>query len=117
MDYQFARDLLNNPYAKCELEYEGFGDWLTHDLMAQRQAIKTLLNTVSKLLQRELLSHQYNGTLYHLIFEDDEVSLFINHHQVSHPEFSDDGEDNYPIAGCGLVDFKQLIDAWSDFVS
>ena len=115
MDYQFKHDILGNPLAICELEYEALGDWLTNDLATDEKQAKTLIDTAKQLLNHRLNHYQHNGKIYHLVFEQDEVELFLNHYEISHPEFNDQTGDSQPICGFGLVDFKHLLEEWSNF--
>lgn len=116
MDYQFKHDLLGNPVATCDLEYEALGDWLTHDLAADGGQTGVLIAVTEKLLNHQLNHYQHEGKIYHLVFEPDEVELFINHNQVSHPEFSEETDTTQPICGFGLIDFKHVLEAWAAFI-
>ena len=117
MDYKFANDLLGNPFATCDLEYEALGDWLTNDLADDFVQIEHLISISDNLQKRHVSHHQHDGKIYHLVLENDEVELFLNHSETTHPEFIDHiPEDNHPVCGCGLVDFQHLLNAWLDFI-
>jgi uncharacterized protein YacL (UPF0231 family) len=116
MDYQFKHDLLGNPLALCDLEYEALGDWLTSDLATDKRQAKVLIEVVEQLLNYQLNHHQHNGKIYHLTFEQDEGELFLNHNEISHPEFIDHNDSSQPICGFGLTDFKHLLEEWVDFI-
>jgi uncharacterized protein YacL (UPF0231 family) len=116
MDYQFKHDLLGNPLAICDLEYEALGDWLTNDLAKDNQQAKLIIDITKQLLNRQRSHYQHNGKIYHLIFEQDEVELFLNDNEVSHPEFIGQTDNSQPICGFGLIDFKHLLDEWVAFV-
>ncbi|MDU0354107.1 YacL family protein [Paraglaciecola aquimarina] len=115
MEFQFQTDITGLPIAKCDLECEAFGDWLSHDLSTDKSNITLLLQTTEKLLSKQLSHYQFTGKVYHLIFENDEVELVLNNNEVSTAEFADE-HDNEHVTGCGLVDFKHLLEEWANFV-
>lgn len=115
MEFQFRKDITGLPIAKCDLECEAFGDWLSHDISIKKAEIKSLLNTVDKLLNKQLNHYEYTGKEYHLIFENDEVELALNNNQSSHTEFEDEFDEGAN-TGCGLVDFQKLLQEWQIFI-
>ncbi len=42
MDFEFVTDVTGQPLAKCDIESEAFGDWLSHDIGTDRAAITAL---------------------------------------------------------------------------
>ncbi|MGJ8682108.1 YacL family protein [Paraglaciecola sp.] len=115
MEFQFQTDITGQPTAKCDLEYEAFGDWLCNDLGTDRAKIHDLLNTIEQLLNKKIPSFELTGKEYHLVFENDEVELSLNNNQTKHDEFSQDFDANQT-TGCGLIDFQQLLQAWKNFI-
>jgi uncharacterized protein YacL (UPF0231 family) len=115
MEFQFRTDITGLPVAKCDIECEAFGDWLSHDLSINKTKIKSLLETIDKLLNKQLNHYEYTGKEYHLIFEDDEVKIMLNHNQTSESEFAET-YDHEMESGCGLVDFQHLLLEWQRFI-
>jgi uncharacterized protein YacL (UPF0231 family) len=120
MDYQFSYDFLGQPVAKCELECELFGDWLSHDLADDAQHIAQLIDITEKLHTKRLNHYQYQGKEYHLEFDTEEVELMLNNNLITSPELIKDTDfqehSSAPAAtGCGLSDFVHLLKAWQQF--
>jgi uncharacterized protein YacL (UPF0231 family) len=121
MDYQFFHDLLGNPIAKCELECEAFGDWLSHDISKDVAQITLLLNTVQQLQSNQIADYQHYRKEYHLLLDKDEVELCLNNNYIQNMTDSKDDEsqeleDLQIQSGCGLADFNRLLEAWQQFI-
>jgi uncharacterized protein YacL (UPF0231 family) len=116
MDFQFTTDITGLPIAKCDTECEAFGDWLSNDISVDKTTIDALLNTLDSLVNKQINSYKFSGKIYYLVFADDEVELFLNNHRVTNSEFTEDDIPYGPEAGCGLVDFQQLLQEWRDFI-
>lgn len=115
MEFEFKTSITGQPIAKCELECEAFGDWLSHDLGNNPHHVSKLLTTVEQLLSKQIQHVELPGKEYHLSIEDDEVSISLNHAQSSSEEFAEQAS-NHQTTGCGLVDFQQLLKAWLEFI-
>ncbi|MFS1703339.1 UPF0231 family protein [Aestuariibacter sp. GS-14] len=115
MDFDFVTDVTGQPLAKCDIETEAFGDWLSHDIGTSKPAISALIAKLEQVLNRTLSHYEYTGKIYHLVIEDDEVDVFLNNSELAHSEFEDDAIDG-PVAGCGLVEFKHLLESWLTFI-
>ncbi|GGF57439.1 YacL family protein [Alteromonas lipolytica] len=115
MDFEFVTDVTGQPLAKCDIESEAFGDWLSHDLGTNTKAISDLLLTVDGLLAKRAADAEITGKIYHLVIADDEVDLFLNNTELSGQEFEEEFSDG-PVAGCGLVEFKHLLQSWLEFI-
>jgi uncharacterized protein YacL (UPF0231 family) len=116
MEFQFSKDIFGQPLAKCELECEVFGDWLSHDLGLNLSDLTTLHGKVEQLLNKDLLDFEWQGKEYHLTFTQYEVNICLMHSEPTSDEFIDtfDQEQN---CGCGLVDFKNMLSEWQKFIS
>ena len=79
MEFEFRTDITGQPLAKCDLECEAFGDWLSNDYGTQRTKINQLLTLIEKLQQKQILSYSLEGREYYLNFENEEVELYLNH--------------------------------------
>lgn len=115
MDFDFVTDVTGQPLAKCDLETEAFGDWLSHDIGTDKAAISALLNMLQQLLDRQIIDYEFTGKIYHIQITEDEVDLFLNNNELTHYEFEDETIDG-PVSGCGLVEFKHLLESWLSFI-
>ncbi|NVK54276.1 MAG: YacL family protein [Alteromonadaceae bacterium] len=116
MDFEFMTDVTGQPLAKCDIESEALGDWLSHDIGTNKNAINSLLQSIEQLHNNQRTDVDIIGKIYHLSIADDEVELFLNNNQTNHSEFEDDYDDG-PIAGCGLVEFNHLLESWLEFIN
>lgn len=116
MDFEFVTDVTGMPLAKCDIESEAFGDWLSHDISVDKNTIITLLSNIDKVLKHQLTHYEFIGKIYHLTIADDEVELFINSGQSQHSEFDDDYSE-LAAAGCGLIECKHLLTNWLEFIA
>ncbi|MDC8829703.1 YacL family protein [Alteromonas gilva] len=116
MDFEFITDVTGQPLAKCDIESEALGDWLSHDICTDKRAIESLLYMIEQLKNNQRPDVEFTGKIYHLAIADDEVELFLNNSQPHHDEFEDDYSDG-PAAGCGLVEFTHLLESWRDFIN
>jgi hypothetical protein len=122
MEYQFLHNILSQPMAKCELECEPFGDWLTYDVAQDTGQITHLLEIVAQLQNKQIISYQHNSKEYHLIFDNDEVELILNNNHIQNmtPAEEDESQELSELqiqSGCGLADFYTLLKAWQQFIS
>jgi uncharacterized protein YacL (UPF0231 family) len=122
MDYQFSHDILGHPVAKCELDCEAFGDWLSHDIADDVGQIIMLIDVINQLQTNRITDYQHNGKEYHLQLDKDEVELILNNNQIQNIAPAEDDEsqeleDLHIQAGCGLADFYKLLKAWQQFIS
>lgn len=121
MDYQFLHNILGQPMAKCDLECEPFGDWLTYDIEQDTKQITHLLDIVQQLQNKTISSYQHNGKEYHLLLDNDEVELILNNNHIQHmaPSEDDESQELNELniqSGCGLADFDALLKAWQLFI-
>lgn len=125
MEYQFKTDINGQPTAKCELDCEAFGDWLTNDIGKNRAQLTALIISVEQALKKAVQFFELTTQGYHLEIELEEVTLSLRYtsHNSSHDEslFHDqddhtDNEDNSPATGCGLADFHDLLKGWQAFI-
>jgi uncharacterized protein len=116
MDYQFYRDVTGRPIAECELGH--FGDWLSHEIGDDMQAIQGLLANIVQLESKQKRRVVVNGKDYDLVLDQDEAELQFKTMLWQEDDELPEGtelDENLQI-GCGLEDIKQLIEAWLDFL-
>ncbi|MFT2090040.1 YacL family protein [Paraglaciecola sp. 2405UD69-4] len=117
MEYQFSYDLLGKPTAKCELDCELFGDWLTQDMSENSNSTEELLAIIQQLLAREIQDYCFISDTFHLLLDDSEAELKVNNADLAasvNLEVEWHSEDS---AGCGLIDLQHILEAWLDFIA
>ncbi|MEP1384384.1 MAG: YacL family protein [Paraglaciecola sp.] len=117
MEYQFSYDFLGKPTAKCELDCELFGDWLTQDIGNNSSETKQLLAIIQQLQTRKIQEHRYIGNTFHLLLEDSEAELQLNNASLAPSTKLDIEWHGQESVGCGLVDLQHLLEAWLDFIT
>lgn len=118
MDYQFFWDTTEQPVAKCELDMELFGDWLTNDIGAQLEQIQLLLAAIEQLLNKQQATFNYTKGDYHLRLDADEAELTSRFSQVFEEELPEGTElDEHMACGCGLEDLHHLLINWRNFIN
>ncbi|OFC69274.1 YacL family protein [Alteromonas confluentis] len=116
MDFEFLTDVTGQPLARCDMESEYFGDWLSHDIGSDKALITSLLHNLDRLLGRQIPDYEFVGKIYHLTIADEEVDLFLNNNDIADSQFEDEQPDG-PVAGCGLVELKHLLASWQAFIA
>jgi len=120
MEYQFYKDGLLN-VAECSFEQELIGVFITEEL----QNIEQVQQLQNFLQQSSAASTSWQAQHYSLIMNEGEIEVHHNSESESWHEGYDE-EGGIPdeslgaqqqIAGCGLEDFVELIEQWSDFIS
>lgn len=123
MEYQFITDPISgDAQAKCSLEHEAFGYWLTleigTDIEKLTQVLSALVDVETKKKSEVLLT----GKEYSLTVSLGEVVVQRNEvldEQTSLPEMLTDENidfDQYDQASCGSEDFRVMLLAWAKFV-
>ncbi len=116
MDFEFLTDVTGQPLARCDMESEYFGDWLSHDIGSNQALISSLLSSLDALMERKIPDFEFVGKIYHLTIADEEVDLFLNNSELADEQFEDEQPEG-PVAGCGLVEFRHLLASWQEFVA
>lgn len=118
MEYQFSYDLIGNHVAKCELDCELFGDWLSQDIGKDKKQVIDLLDKIQRLHNYQIQEYRHVGKTFHLLLEHDEAELTLNNLDLDdtvNTEETDWQVDQ--VSGCGLVDLEHLLEAWVDFIT
>ena len=141
MDYQFSTDLYQQPVAKCSMEHEAFGHWLTDEIGKDTTKLIKILKKIDQLESNNCKHAVFSGTEFQLrlnqedaiVFSsflgespddqlDDVDSALFNHDQndlgsmgFDTDELSLDDQNGH--AECGLEDFKDFLLSWQEFIS
>nr|WP_067293166.1 YacL family protein [Marinobacterium profundum] len=117
MEYTFGRDDIGRYFAEFSMGHEAFGHWLNDELGQNRQQLDSLLQTIDDLQQRKLREFELSGIEYCLWLTREEAQVRAHILDESAPDdelaelsFYDDELQ----AGCGLDDFKAVLEAWRD---
>lgn len=120
MDYRFDINERNQPQALMSMGHEALGDWLSHDIGNDPAQCQQLLQWVSELEQRQRTTVNWQTAHYDLHMDRDEVSLTSRHGYDETDQVLEDSHlhvyDDESEAGCGLDDFRELIQAWLTFI-
>ncbi|EWH10994.1 hypothetical protein DS2_05480 [Catenovulum agarivorans DS-2] len=135
MEFDFFRDANGVYTAEFSSEQESFGYWFTDEFSTNKHKIAEVLNIIIRLERKEIQQHLVQGKTHQLILEQSEVQLmdnakplnaqaYPNHAVADDSEDDETPEQNVPtlsddalLCGCGLVDFKQALKAWLNFIS
>jgi uncharacterized protein len=120
MDYQFTRDLNAQPLAEFSMGAEAMGRWFNEELGCDKNKITQLLQIINQLQCKQLTTYKLKGNEYQLQLDTEEAEVtskwLANEVQEDLPEGTE-LYDQESIAGCGLEDFKHILESWQDFVS
>ncbi|MGK0442075.1 MAG: hypothetical protein ACJA0N_001882 [Pseudohongiellaceae bacterium] len=120
MDYDFTLDEYDKPVAEFSSGFEALGRWLTEEVGSDQELTEELLDVIEQLEQKRITSRELYGHDATLRLSRDEVeasSLALE--GVYHGELPEDTDlyNDESQASCGLVDFKQAVEAWQQFIN
>jgi uncharacterized protein YacL (UPF0231 family) len=118
MDYEFSFDDDGKPNAILSMGHEVLGRWLTEELGQNSSKMVDLLAVIDLLDREQLIEKNILGRDLNLRLERESV-------EVTALEREDDEEfpeetnlyESESVAECGLLDFKQLLLDWQEFVA
>jgi len=117
MDFQFKRDILGQPIASFSMGHEAIGRWLTDELGSNQTSTLNLIDMVNKIEQSLIGFREMSGS-------ELELTLSLNGVEVSALESDIDLQDedsnlyeSESFSECGLLDFKQALQSWLEFIS
>lgn len=124
MDYQFKRDIYGNPVAKLSMEHEVIGRWLTDELSGNISKIQQLLTVIEQIENGQRVSFRQQGTDFELNLGPSEVEFeaverdYDCDQEQMNASYLEANELNTDVAGCccGLVDFKQVVLSWKEYI-
>lgn len=120
MDYLFTRDLNAHPFAEFSMGAEAMGHWFNEELGCDKNKISQLLHIISQLQCKQLTSYKLKGKEYLLQLDSEEAEITSKWLANEAPEDLPEGTELYDqesIAGCGLEDFKHILESWQNFIS
>ncbi|WP_075173844.1 YacL family protein [Neptunomonas phycophila] len=119
MEYDFYIDDLNHPTARCSMESEAIGRWLTDECTSIAQS-EHLLRVITELIHQKRFDYQQASEDWLLRMTGTDVEVVANtlgfEPDVELPEDLS-FYDLESMADCGLEDFKALIENWLIFLA
>ena len=116
MEYDFHKNLYGECEAKLSMGHEAFAAWLNEVASNTERCAQFL--ALAEISRRGLTEYTHEGDAYSLSFNSGEVH--IKAHVLTaqcHIEDDLDFYDDELGAHCGLDDFIQLLQAWSEFIT
>jgi len=141
MDYQFSTDLYQHPIAKCSMEHEAFGHWLTDEIGRNTAKLISILEKIDQLEHNHCKHAVFSGTEFQLKLNQEDAIVFSSFLGESPEDHMDDldspmfnrGPNDFESMGfeadelslddqnghaeCGLEDFKDFLLSWQEFIS
>lgn len=120
MDYQFIRNENAQPVAEFSMGAEAMARWFNEELGCDKNKITQLLDIISQLQRKQITTYLLKGTEYQLHLDTEEAEVLSKWLSNEAPEDLPEGTELYDqesIAGCGLEDFKQVLESWQDFIN
>ncbi len=128
MEYHFTTDFTSKPKAKCSMDHEAFGHWLTEEVSNKKDRITKLNEGIKNIELGVQKTFLLEGSDYALKLTREDA--IISATDIGFQGFDDliyDEDVDFEIdelalddqqghAMCGLEDFKELISAWQDFI-
>ena len=117
MDYELRRDLYGRHQAELSMGHEALGLWLTEEVGTDQRLIRSLLEKVEQLQNRECWEHHQPGREFMLTMTTEGVevraALLDDHGEEVAEDLSHYDQESE--SSCGLDDFCQLLEAWQAF--
>ncbi len=120
MDFQFKKDILGQPVASFSMGHETIGRWLTDELGSNPKNTQNLINLISNIEQSLIGFREITGS-------ELQLSLSLNGVEVSALDTEFDSQDDFhedtnlyegeSFSECGLLDFKQAVLSWLEYIS
>ncbi|MCR8923222.1 YacL family protein [Dasania sp. GY-MA-18] len=120
MDYEFTLDEYDRPIAEFSSGFEALGRWLSEEVSNDEQQIEELLDIITQLEQKRINSRQLFGRDAQLTLSHNEVeAIALALTEDSSYELPEDTQlyNDESEASCGLLDFKEAVLAWQQFIN
>jgi len=118
MDYEFRRNLNGRYQAEFSMGHEALGLWLTEEVGTDQAMMARLLTKVGQLQTQQRWEYLQTGREFMLTMNQDGIEVRAALLDDMAGEAPDDLNhyDQESQAHCGLDDFRQLLEAWSEFI-
>lgn len=116
MEYEFRRDLYDQPEALVEMEQALFGRWLGEELGENRVEAGRILQQAETLLEQRRGQCDWHGSELSLQLDSESARVWLQAEGDI-----DDLEDGFGLADeaceAGLEDFIGLLRGWTEYLS
>jgi uncharacterized protein len=121
MEYEFIyNSITGSSSAVFSMEHEIMGPWLEVEVGNDLSKIKTLLNAVDNIKERQTKDISIHGVEYTTVFSEDSVAIYTNSQlegeNVDLAIEDDLNTDFDSSAECGVEDFKAFLINWLNFI-
>lgn len=116
MDYEFQRDLMGRFEAHFSMGHEALGNWLTQEISGDKQLAQSILTTISD--NSGYWQYKHEGKEYDLLLNHEEAEVRAHALEMDTNDIPEELEafDAGSFAQCGLDDFIELLEAWTEFI-
>lgn len=116
MEYEFRRDLYDQPEAVVEMEQALFGRWLSEELGENRSRAQQLLQQAERLLAERRGQFDWHGSELSVQLDSDSARVWLQAEGDI-----DELEDGFGLADeaceAGLEDFIGLLRGWIEYLA
>jgi uncharacterized protein YacL (UPF0231 family) len=120
MEFQFKKDILGQPIAEFTMGHEAIGRWFSDELGANLETTKNLLAVIENIETSIIGFREIKGAelLLTLSISGIEVTAINSDYELEE-DFYEDAElyESEFFSECGLLDFKQAVLSWLEFIS
>jgi len=120
VDYTFGRDDAGRYDAEFSMGHEAIGRWLCEELGQDKAQLEQLLDAIGQLQQRRLMEYRLEGSEFSLELDREEVRVRAHSLDGASDDTGLDDLDFYDDeleAGCGLDDFRDVLQAWRELIA
>lgn len=126
MDYEFFTDEQGIPVAQFSMDHEAIGSWFTNEIGTDKKRLQELFALIEKHEQQHFKKSHMSGKDLQLEIDQEIVEItaindFYDRDQnQDEEESSPDSTDLFDAinrADCGLMDFKDALLSWQEFIS
>lgn len=116
MDYEFQRDLMGRFEAHFSMGHEALGNWLTQEISDDKQLAQSILQIIRN--NQGFWQYKQSGKEYDLLLTHEEAEVRAHALEMEDEDIPEELEvfDAGSIAHCGLDDFIELLEAWTEFI-
>lgn len=119
MNYQFSKSLYGAPYISFDMGQEALALWFNNELGTNLLLSEQVIEVIKQLEQKNIQEYVFEGKEIDLVFNQYEVEARSTLLAIEPSDDLPEGTELYDSelsSGCGLVDFKHVLLAWTQFI-
>lgn len=123
MDYEFFIDEQGMPVAQFSMEHEAIGNWITSEIGTDKTRLQNMFALIEEHEQKRSKRSTVQGREHQLEIDEDIIEITaINDTYDNHDNTEEDTTDSTDLfdainrADCGLMDFKDALLSWQEFI-